>query len=306
MTSRPDLSVNIGAIRMRNPVMVASGTFGYGKEYSEVVDLRALGAIVVKGISLRPWDGNPPPRIVEVHGGLVNAIGLQNPGLREFATAHMPFLRSVGAPVIVNIWGRSVEEYAELAAALEAVEGVSGVEVNISCPNIKEGGIAFGTDLRMTSAVVAAVRRSTARTLIAKLSPNVSDIGPFARAAEESGADAVSLINSFPAMVIDVERRAPALSNVTGGLSGPAIHPIAVKLVYEAARAVRIPVVGIGGITGPREALEFLIAGATAVAVGTATFTDPRTALHVAAGIETYLRNHGFGSVRDLVGTLRT
>jgi dihydroorotate dehydrogenase (NAD+) catalytic subunit len=305
MNRKPDMSVKIGGMRMKNPVMVASGTFGYGPEYADIVDINALGAIVVKGISLEPWEGNPTPRMVEVPGGLVNAIGLQNPGLKKFVSEYMPFLRKFDTPLIVNIWGRTVNEYAELAARFDAIEGVSALEINISCPNIKEGGIAFGTNVEMAARVIAAVRRETKRCVIPKLSPNVPNIAEFARTAEAAGADAISLINSMPAMVIDIETRKPVLANVTGGLTGSAIHPIAVKLVYEAAKAVKIPVIGMGGITGTREAVEFIIAGASAVAVGTANFTDPMTALRIVEGIRQYLVDHGYRSVADLAGTVQ-
>jgi len=298
--------VNIGGIRMKNPVMVASGTFGYGSEYAGLVDLNRLGAIVVKGIRTEPCEGNRTPRMVEVPGGLVNAIGLQGPGVDQFVSDYMPFLRKYDVPVIVNIWGKTIAEYAEVARRLDGVNGVRGLEVNISCPNIKQGGLAFGTDPRMARRVVAAVRKGTRLPVIPKLSPNVSNVGAFARAVEEAGADAVSLINTLPAMVIDVETRRPVLANVVGGLSGPAVHPVAVKMVWEAAKAVKIPVIGMGGITGPREALEFIIAGASAVAVGTANFTDPTTALRVIAGIEEYLRRHRIARVRDLVGTMES
>lgn len=300
------MTVNIGGIEMKNPVMVASGTFGYGKEYADLIDINKLGAVVVKGILSEPWDGNEYPRMVEVPGGLVNAIGLQNPGVDGFVNDYMPFLREHDVPVLVNIWGRTMEEYAEVAARLSDVEGIHGLEVNISCPNVKEGGIAFGTDVGAAAKVIAAVRAKTKLPVIPKLSPNVSDITIFARAAEEVGADAISLINTLPAMVIDIETREPVLSNVVGGLSGPAIHPVAVKLVWEAARTVKIPVIGMGGITGPEQAIEFIIAGAAAVAVGTANFTDPETPLKVIAGIEKYLGEHGLSDVNDLVGTLET
>ena len=290
---------------MRNPVMVASGTFGYGPEYAGVVDLSCLGALVVKGISLKPWEGNPTPRIVEVTGGLVNAIGLQNPGVDGFIKEYMPFLRKQDVPVIVNIWGRTIEEYAEVAARFDDVKGIAGIELNISCPNIREGGIAFGTDPRAAAGVIAAARKATRLTLIPKLSPNVSDIAVFAKIAEDSGADAVSLINSIPAMVINIETRRPALANTTGGLSGPAIHPVAVRLVWQAAKAVKIPVIGMGGIAGPGEAVEFMLAGASAVAVGTANFTDPLVTSDVIAGIEAYLVRHGIRNVKDIVGAVR-
>ena len=302
---KPDLATSIAGIDMKNPVMVASGTFGYGPEYADLVDVNQLGAIVVKGIRIDAWEGNELPRMVEVPGGLVNAIGLQGPGAQGFVDTYMPFLRQCDVPVIVNIWGRSAEEYEEVAAALDGVDGIDALELNISCPNVKEGGIAFGTDPDMAAALISAVRKRTSLPLIPKLSPNVPDIGLFARIAEDCGADAVSLINTIPAMVIDVETRRPVLANVVGGLSGPAIHPVAVKLVWDAAKAVSIPVIAMGGITCARDALEFLIAGASAVAVGTASFTDPTTVLEVLDGIEAYLERHGLGGVRELVGTIK-
>jgi len=299
---KPSMAVEIGGIRMKNPVMTASGTFGYGPEYADVVDLDALGAIVVKGIRMESWEGNAPPRMVEVPGGLVNAIGLQGPGVAGFIEHYLPFLRQFSTPVIVNIWGRTLEEYGEVAAAFDGVEGVAGIELNISCPNVKEGGIAFGTDLKMAARVIALVRRNTALPLIPKLSPNVAAVGEFARAAEASGADAVSLINTLPALVIDTETRRPVLSNVFGGLSGPGIHAFAVRQVWDAARGIRIPVIGMGGITDAAGAIEFLLAGASAVAVGTASFTDPSTAVSVIGGIEAYLERHGIKDVRELTG----
>ncbi len=301
----PNLETVIGSIRMKNPVMVASGTFGYGPEYADYLNLDALGALVVKGVSVTQWDGNRTPRMVEVPGGLVNAIGLQNPGFEGFVKSYMPFLRTLKTPLIVNIWGRTLEEYEAIAEKFDGVDGVAGMELNVSCPNIKEGGIAFGTDRGMLAKVVAAVRNRTSRTLIVKLSPNVTRIADFAKTAEGNGADAISLMNTYPAMVIDIETRRPVLANVTGGLSGPAIHPIAVKLVYEAAQAVKIPIIGMGGIREAPEAIEFLIAGASAVAVGTSNFTDPATALRVADGIAAYLARHKLASVSDLVGTVR-
>lgn len=302
--SAPDTSVVIGKIRMKNPVMVASGTFGYGPEYADVVDLNALGAIVVKGISLEPCEGNATPRLVEVASGLVNAIGLHNPGVAGFTRDYLPFLRKHDVPVIVNIWGRNIEEYAAVAARFDSIEGVAGLELNISCPNVKEGGIAFGTDAKMAERVISAVRRATKLTLIPKLSPNVPDISVFARIAEKCGADAISLINTLPAMVIDVETRRPALANVIGGLSGPAIHPVAVKLVWDAARAVRIPVIGMGGIATAGNAIELMLAGASAVAVGTATFGNPRACMNVIEGIGEYMARHGLARVQDLVGAV--
>lgn len=290
---------------MKNPVMVASGTFGYGPEYADLVDLDRLGAIVVKGISLKPVTGNPPPRTAETVGGLINAIGLQNPGIEGFVRDYLPFLRRHDVPVIVNIWGRTVEEYEEVAAGFEGVEGIAGIEVNVSCPNIKEGSGLFSSDPALFREVVSAVRAKTRRPLIVKLAPDLSRIAQFARAAEECGANAVSLINSIPAMAINIETRRPKLGNVTGGLSGPAIKPIAVKMVWEAARAVRIPVVGIGGITCAADALEFLLVGAQAVGVGTASFLNPVAALEIAAGIREYLARNGMSSVRELIGGLR-
>lgn len=301
---KPDISVRIGGIVMQNPVMTASGTFGYGPEFARLMDLNRLGAIVVKGISLHATRGHPTPRLVEVPGGLLNAIGLQNPGFEGFVRDYLPFLRQYRLPVIVNIWGHTLEEYAQIAERFDAVPGVHGLELNISCPNIKRGGLAFGADPRMARRVIRAVRRRTRLPLIPKLSPNVPAIAEFARIAEDCGADAVSLINSFPAMAIDIETRRPILANVTGGLTGPAIHPIALKLVWEAARAVRIPVIGMGGITSAKEALAFIIAGASAVAVGTANFTDPLITLEVIEGIAAYLVRHKLPSLRALVGTL--
>jgi len=305
MSIKPDLSVEVAGLRLRNPVMVASGTFGYGPEYADLVDLSRLGAIVVKGISREPWKGNPTPRIHEVPGGLLNAIGLQNPGAEGFIATYLPFLRKQNVPLVVNIWGRSVEDYVRVAERLSDEAGIHALEVNISCPNIKEGGISFGTRVDLAAQVVGAVRAATRLPLLVKLSPNVSDIRPFAKAAAEQGADAISLINSFPAMAIDIETRRPVLANVTGGLSGPAIHPIAVKMVYEAAQVVTIPIVAMGGIVSAREAVEFLIAGATAVAVGTATFAEPQTCLRVVEGLEEYLARHRLASVRNLIRTVR-
>ena len=272
---------------------VASGTFGYGREYAGLVDIRRLGAVTVKGVRLQPWPGNPLPRHVEVPGGMVNAIGLQGPGVDGLIRDYLPPLRDMGVPVIVNIWGTSEEEYAAVAERLDGVPGVAGVELNISCPNVKEGGHAFGTDPRVAASLVAAVRRRTTLPLIPKLAPNVPSVAVFARAVADAGADALALINTLPAMVIDIETRRPVLANVVGGLSGPAIHPVAVKLVWEAAQAVRLPIVAMGGITGPEQAIEFLIAGAAAVAVGTANFIDPSTPLRVIDGIRAYCARHG-------------
>lgn len=299
-----DLSVNLGGIRMKNPVAVASGTFGYGKEYAELIDVTKLGAITVKGIRLQPWPGNPLPRHVEVACGMVNAIGLQGPGVDGFVRDYLPFLRTTGVPVIVNIWGTSEEEYAEVARRFGDVEGVAGLELNISCPNVKEGGHAFGTDPRTVASLVSAVRRATRLPIMPKLAPNVPDIKVFVRAAQEAGADALAMINTLPAMVIDIETRRPVLANKVGGLSGPAIHPVAVKLVWEAAQVSTIPILAMGGIMGPEQAIEFLIAGASAVAVGTANFIDPSTPLRVIDGIVAYLDRHGLSSVKELTGSV--
>ncbi len=301
-----DLSVSIGSLALRNPLMAASGCFGYGVEYADVVDLSTLGAIVVKGLFLKERDGHVPPRIAETPSGMLNAIGLQGIGVRRFVDEKMPELRRLKATVVVNICGTTIAEYAELARILSDVEGVAALELNISCPNIKEGGITFGCDLGNTHKVVSAVREATPLPIIPKLTPNVTDVASFARAAEEAGADAVSLVNTFLAMAIDVERRRPLLSNVMGGLSGPAIRPIAVRMVYECAQQVRIPVIGIGGISCARDVLEFLIAGATAVQVGTANFVDPFIWPKLIAGLEDYLRRHGVERVTDLIGSLET
>lgn len=303
-TREPDLSVDLGGIRMPNPVTVSSGTFGYGQDYADYIDVSKLGAITVKGIRLDRWDGNPLPRHAEVPGGMVNAIGLQGPGVEGFVEEDMPFLRTTGVPTIVNIWGTSVEEYAEVARRLSDVEGVDGFEVNVSCPNVKAGGATFGADPRAMAEVVSAVRKATPLPVIPKLAPNVPAIAPFAKAAVEAGADALSLINTIPAMVIDIESRRPVLANRTGGLSGAGIHPVAVKLVYDAAQAVKVPILAMGGIFEPKDAIEFLIAGATAVSVGTANFIDPTTPLRVIDGIRDYLVRHGLASVRDLTGSI--
>ena len=302
----PALAVNVGGLAMRNPVTVASGTFGYGVEYADWIDVRQLGAITVKGIRLDPWPGNPLPRHVEVPGGMLNAIGLQGPGVAGFIEQYLPRLRDFGVPVIVNIWGTTLDEYAEVAARLSDAPGVAALEINVSCPNVKVGGSSFGTDPATMAAVVAAVRRRTRLPVIPKLAPNVPAMGPFARAAVEAGADALSLINTLPAMAIDIERRRPVLANRTGGLSGAAIHPVALKHVYDAAQAVQVPIIAMGGIVGAREAIAFLIAGATAVAVGTANFIDPTTPLRVIDGIRDYLIRHRMASVSELTGSLQT
>jgi dihydroorotate dehydrogenase (NAD+) catalytic subunit len=300
------MAVKIGGLELQNPVMTASGTFGYGREFESLIDLNALGAIIVKGLALKPVKGNPPPRIVETPCGMLNAIGLENVGIEAFESQKMPFLRTLRAPIITNIYGTTIEEYAELAERIEAIDGVAGVEVNISCPNVKAGGVVFGVDPLAAGRVVAAVRRKTRKTVIVKLSPNVTDVTLIARSAEQAGADALSLINTITGMAIDIETRRPKLANITGGLSGPAIKPVALRMVWQVAAAARIPVIGIGGIRRAEDAIEFFIAGATAVQIGTANFIDPQTAIHVIAGIERYLQDRGIEDIADLVGTLET
>jgi dihydroorotate dehydrogenase (NAD+) catalytic subunit len=299
-----DLSVRIGSLTLTNPLMAASGCFGYGVEYADLVDLSSLGAVVVKGLFLTEREGHPPPRIVETPAGMLNAIGLQGIGVRRFVAEKLPELRARRAVVIVNVCGTTLDEYVEVSRILSDHEGVAAIELNISCPNIKEGGIQFGCSLRGTHDVVAAVRKATRLPLIPKLTPNVTDVASFAREAEEAGADAVSLVNTFLAMVIDVETRRPKISNGMGGLSGPAIRPIAVRMVHECHEAVTIPVVGMGGIANARDALEFMIAGATAVQVGTANFVDPLIWSKLLDGIERYMTRHALERIADLVGTV--
>jgi dihydroorotate dehydrogenase (NAD+) catalytic subunit len=301
-----DLSVQIGSLRLANPVIAASGCFGYGVEYADIVDLSTLGGVAVKGLFLEAREGHPPPRIVETPSGMLNAIGLQGIGVHRFIREKLPELRDRRAVVIVNICGTTLDEYVELARILSDAEGVAALELNISCPNIKEGGITFGCSLAGTFDVVGAVRKVTRLPVIPKLTPNVTDVASFARASEEAGADAVSLVNTFLAMAIDVETRRPKLSNIVGGLSGPAIRPIAVRMVYECRQAVKIPIIGMGGIATATDALEFLIAGATAVQVGTANFVDPFVWSSLVEGLRDYLRRHEIGRVADLVGTLDT
>lgn len=299
-----DLSVDIGGLKLKNPVMTASGTFGYGREFSRFMDLETLGGIVVKGLSLTPSKGNPPPRVVETASGMLNAIGLENVGLAAFIKDKLPYLQTLNTAVVVNIYGTTIEAYAELAEKLEACEGVAAVEVNISCPNVKAGGIAFGADPKAAFAVVDAVRQRTRLPMWVKLSPNVTDVTVIARAAADAGADALSLINTLTGMAIDVDTRRPVLANITGGLSGPAIKPVALRMVWQVAQAVDLPVVGIGGIMTTSDALEFLIAGATAVQVGTANFVNPRTAVEIVSGLEQYCRQTGLEHLRELTGSL--
>ncbi|MBQ9776797.1 MAG: dihydroorotate dehydrogenase [Lentisphaeria bacterium] len=300
-----DLSVDLGKFSLKNPVTTASGTFGYGFEYHQYYDIAQLGAVIVKGIRMTPSHGNPTPRVAEVTGGMLNAIGLQGPGVDKFLhdEHYMPFLRKVGATTIVNIWGTSMAEYGEVAAALDAEsEGITALEINISCPNVKAGGVAFGTDPKLAAEVVATVRKNTRLPLITKLSPNVSNIPEFARAVEGAGSDVVSLINTITAMAIDIETRRFKIANKTGGFSGPALKPIAVRMVYEAANAVKIPVLGMGGIMCAEDAIEFLMAGAKAVSVGTANFVDPYAPVKIIEGIDRWLDAHGCTSVNDIIG----
>ena len=299
-----DLSVQIGSLRLANPVIAASGCFGYGVEYADIVDLSLLGGVAVKGLFLAERQGHAPERIVETPAGMLNAIGLQGVGVHRFIKEQLPELRRRRAVVIVNICGSTLDEYVELARILSDVKGVAALELNISCPNIKEGGITFGSSLDGTFDVVSSVKKVTRLPVIPKLTPNVSDVAAFARASEEAGADAVSLVNTFLAMAIDVETRRPSLSNVVGGLSGPAIRPIAVRMVYECCRAVKIPVIGMGGVASARDALEFMIAGATAVQVGTANFVDPFIWAKLLDGIRQYLERHEMPRVSDLTGTI--
>ena len=303
--AEPNLAVRLGKLTLQNPVTVASGTFGYGVEYAQLLDLNQLGAVVVKGIRLHPVTDNPTPRTAEVTSGMLNAIGLQGPGVDGFVEKYWPFLRELKVPTIINIWGTTVEEYAEVARRFDELQGVGALELNVSCPNIKEGGAQFGTDCTLLSRVVAACRKATALPLITKLSPNVVAIEPYAKAAEEAGSDALSIMNSYPAMAIDIETRKPRLANVTGGLTGPCIKPIAVKLVWEAARAVKIPIVGMGGIQDAADAIEFMMAGASAVAVGPANFYEPQTALLVIAGIREFMARKGINEIGQLVGSLQ-
>jgi dihydroorotate dehydrogenase (NAD+) catalytic subunit len=299
-----DLSVRIGSLTLKNPLLAASGCFGYGVEYADVVDLSSLGGVVSKGLFLAEREGHPAPRIVETPAGMLNAIGLQGIGARRFVEEKLPELRARQATVFVNVCGTTLDEYVEVSRILSDAEGVDAIELNISCPNIKEGGIQFGCSLSGTFDVVNAVRKVTRLPVIPKLTPNVTDVASFARAAEDAGADAVSLVNTFLAMVIDVETRRPKISNIVGGLSGPAIRPIAVRMVYECRQAVKIPIVGIGGIAEARDALEFMIAGATAVQVGTANFVDPFIWPKLLAGMRDYMERHAVARIADLVGTI--
>ncbi|AKL96791.1 dihydroorotate dehydrogenase PyrD [Clostridium aceticum] len=300
---KPNLKINIAGIELKNPVMTASGTFGSGREYGEFVDLNKLGAVVVKGVSSTAWKGNPTPRVAETYGGMLNSVGLQNPGVEEFIEKDIPFLRKYDTKIIVNIAGKTVEEYCAVAERL-ASEDVDMLELNISCPNVKEGGVCFGTDPQMAEYVTKEVKKYTKQPLIVKLTPNVTDVTEIARAAVAGGADALSLINTLTGMAIDIHKRKPILANVVGGLSGPAIKPVAVRMVYQVAQAVDIPIIGMGGIMTGEDAVEFLLAGATGVAIGTANFTNPMATIDVLEGIEAYLEQYGFESIEEIRGKL--
>ena len=305
--SRDDgrLSMSLCGIALRNPVLAASGTFGYGVEFERLVDLNALGGLVVKGLSREPMDGNPPPRIWEAQAGMLNSIGLQNIGVRAFVREKLPRLARLRTAVFANVFGYATEDYVEVVRVLESAEGLAGYELNVSCPNTQHGGIYFSSDPALLAEVVGTVKRVARRPVIVKLSPNVAAIEPLARAAEESGADAISLVNTFVALAIDARTRRPRLGAGFGGLSGPAIKPIALRLVYQAAQAVKIPVIGLGGISTGEDAAEFLVAGASAVQVGTATFWDPRSPVRVAQELDRFLREEGVGNVGEIVGTLK-
>ena len=302
----PDLTVAIGGLVLKNPVMTASGTFGYGEEYAPYCDLSRLGAVVVKGLSLEPRPGNQPPRIIETPSGMLNAVGLQNVGVRAFLSEKLPFLRRCDTAVIANIFGETVDEYRRVAHILSGAAGIHALELNISCPNVKKGGVAFGARPEAAAEVTVNVRAETDLPLIVKLTPNVADIAEIALAVEDAGADGVSLINTLTGMSVDIEKRIPHLANITGGLSGPAIKPVALRMVWQVVRAVKIPVIGIGGIMNAADALEFLIAGARAVQVGTANFVRPTAALEIIDGISDYLTRHGIGSIGALIGSLNT
>ncbi len=304
--NNPDLSVQVGPLRLKNPVVAASGTFGYGREFAALMDPSLLGGLVVKGISLRPMAGNPPPRVAETPCGMLNAIGLANVGLENFLTEKLPWLQRLDTCVIVNIYGHSLDDYGAVAAGLKGISGVAALEVNISCPNVERGGMAFGTDPDVAARVTERVLRASDKPVIVKLSPNVTDIRVIAKAVEKAGAHALSLINTLTGMAIDIERRTPKLANGSGGLSGPAIRPVALHMVRQVVNTVHIPVMGMGGIREAGDALEFLIAGAQAVQVGTANFADPMVSLKIMEGIEKFLIDHDMDSVRDVIGSLKS
>ena len=302
--SNLNTTVNLAGVELKNPVMTASGTFGSGEEYSEFVDLNGLGAVVTKGVANVPWPGNPTPRIAEVYGGMLNAIGLQNPGMDVFCKRDIPFLKQYDTKIIVNVCGKTEADYLEVVERL-ADEPVDLLEINISCPNVKEGGIAFGQDPKAVEAITKAVKAKAKQPIIMKLSPNVTDITVMAKAAEAGGADVLSLINTLTGMKIDINRRTFAIANKTGGMSGPAVKPIAVRMVYQVAQAVKLPIIGMGGIASAEDAIEFLLAGATAVSVGTTNFVNPYTTKEVVDGIEAYMRKYGIQDVKELIGAVR-
>ena len=304
MSDKPTLGVELGGVFLDNPVMTASGTFGYATEFASLIDLNRLGGIIVKGLSLEPSPGNPPPRVVETPCGMLNAIGLENMGIEAFFKNKLPELTKLAPPLVLNIYGKTSEEYERLAARIDMVEDVAGIEVNISCPNVSAGGIAFGVDPMMAARLVGKVRARTRKPVIVKLSPNVTDVVAIARSVEDAGADAISLINTLTGMAIDLETRRPVLANITGGLSGPAIKPVALRMVWQVARVVKIPVIGIGGIMTARDALEFLMAGASAVQVGTANFVDPRASIKILDGIERYFQENQIKDISDFIGCL--
>lgn len=305
MKNEPGLSVDIGGVMLKNPVMTASGTFGYGIEFEDVVDLNSLGGIIVKGLSLNPSKGNPPPRIVETACGMLNAIGLENVGIKAFIDKKLPLLKKFNTPVFINIYGKTENDYAELAKVANDSEDIAGMEINISCPNVSAGGLAFGVDPFCAAGVVSAVRKNTDKPLMVKLTPNVTDVVVVAKSVEDAGADSVSLINTLTGMAIDVDSRKPKLANVVGGLSGPAIKPVALRMVFQVARAVKIPVVGIGGIMNATDALEFIIAGATAIQVGTASFVDPGVTGNIVTGIQDYLIANNIADISELRGSIQ-
>jgi dihydroorotate dehydrogenase (NAD+) catalytic subunit len=302
---KPDLSVKLGPLELKNPVLAASGTFGYGQEFSHFVDLNLLGGIIVKGISLKPMAGNPPPRIVETPCGMLNAIGLANIGLDNFLKEKLPWLQKMKTAVIVNIYGHSIDEYGAVAAGLKGVEGISAIEVNISCPNVEKGGMAFGTDPYVSARVTEQVLKNSDKPVIVKLSPNVTDIKAVATAVEKAGAHALSLINTLTGIAIDIDARTPKLANVSGGLSGPAIRPVALYMVYQVVQAVHIPVIGVGGIMDYRDALEFLIAGARAIQVGTANFVNKKTTLDIIEGLKRFCEDRRISKIEEIIGTLK-
>ena len=304
VTGKPDLGVKLGSLELKNPVLTASGTFGYGQEFESLMDLNLLGGIIVKGLSLEPMAGNPPPRTVETPCGMLNAIGLANVGVKVFLEEKLPKIKDLNTEVIANIYGHRIEEYGEVAAALKGVEGISAIEVNISCPNVDCGGMAFGVDPVTSAKVTETVLKNSDKPVIVKLTPNVTDVTLLARAVEEAGAHALSLINTLTGMAIDIERRIPKLANIYGGLSGPAIRPVALRMVHQVVNAVKIPVIGLGGITDYRDALEFLIAGASAIEVGTANFTSPRATLDIIEGIRTFCVDKGIDAIGELIGSL--